>query len=273
LAETEDEAIEAVKDMLAGNAFGDAGHRVVVEEFLVGEEASIIVIADGKNYLPMASSQDHKARDEGDLGPNTGGMGAYSPAPVVTDKISKKIMHDVIEPTLKGMADEGYPFTGFLYAGVMIDTEGNSKVLEYNVRFGDPETQPVMMRLKSSMVDLIEAALESSLDEETIEWDQRSSLGVVLAAGGYPDSYKKGDVISGIPAETENSKVFHAGTVNDGSLKTNGGRVLCAVGLGDTVSEAQQVAYGVVDKISWNNVYFRRDIGHRAVEREQKLRN
>ena len=271
LAETEDEAIEAVKDMLAGNAFGDAGHRVVVEEFLVGEEASIIVIADGENYLPMASSQDHKARDEGDLGPNTGGMGAYSPAPVVTDEISQKIMHDVIEPTLKGMADEGHPFTGFLYAGVMIDDQGNSKVLEYNVRFGDPETQPVMMRLKSSMVDLIEAALDSNLDKESIEWDQRSSLGVVLAAGGYPDSYNKGDVISGIPVETENSKVFHAGTVDDGSLKTNGGRVLCAVGLGDTVSEAQQVAYDVVDKISWNNVYFRKDIGHRAVAREQNL--
>ncbi len=271
LAETEDEAIEAVKDMLAGNAFGDAGHRVVVEEFLVGEEASIIVIADGKNYLPMASSQDHKARDEGDLGPNTGGMGAYSPAPVVTDAISQKIMRDVIEPTIKGMADEGHPFTGFLYAGVMIDDQGNSKVLEYNVRFGDPETQPVMMRLKSSMVDLIEAALDSRLDEESIDWDQRSSLGVVLAAGGYPDSYDKGDVISGIPAETENSKVFHAGTVDDGSLKTNGGRVLCAVGLGDSVSQAKQVAYDVVDKISWNNVYFRRDIGHRAVAREQKL--
>ncbi len=271
LAETEAEAIDAVKDMLAGNAFGDAGHRVVIEEFLVGEEASIIVIADGENYLPMASSQDHKARDEGDLGPNTGGMGAYSPAPVVTDEISQKIMHDVIEPTLKGMADEGHPFRGFLYAGVMIDAQGNSKVLEYNVRFGDPETQPVMMRLKSSMVDLIEAALESRLDIEHIEWDQRSSLGVVLAAGGYPDSYKKGDVISGIPSETENSKVFHAGTVDDGALKTNGGRVLCAVGLGDTVSQAQQVAYDVVDKISWTNVYFRRDIGHRAVVREQKL--
>ncbi|KAG1648289.1 Phosphoribosylamine--glycine ligase [Nymphon striatum] len=260
LAETEEQAIEAVKDMLAGNAFGDAGHRVVIEEFLVGEEASIIVIAD-----------DHKARDEGDLGPNTGGMGAYSPAPVVTDEISQKIMKDVIEPTIKGMSDEGHPFTGFLYAGVMIDDQGNSKVLEYNVRFGDPETQPVMMRLKSSMVDLIEAALESNLDKETIEWDQRSSLGVVLAAGGYPDSYNKGDVISGIPEETENSKVFHAGTMDDGELKTNGGRVLCAVGLGDSVSQAKQVAYGVVDKISWNNVYVRRDIGHRAVAREQKL--
>ncbi|MEB8430979.1 phosphoribosylamine--glycine ligase [Cocleimonas sp. KMM 6892] len=271
LAETEDEAIAAVKDMLAGNAFGDAGHRVVIEEFLVGEEASIIVIADGKNYLPMASSQDHKARDEGDLGPNTGGMGAYSPAPVVTDEISQKIMKDVIEPTLKGMADEGHPFTGFLYAGVMVDDKGNSKVLEYNVRFGDPETQPIMMRLKSSMVDLIEAALDEKLDEAQIEWDQRSSLGVVLAAGGYPDKYNKGDVITGIPEETENSKVFHAGTVDDGELKTNGGRVLCAVGLGDSVSEAQQVAYAVVDKISWDNVYVRRDIGHRAVSREQKL--
>ncbi|PID33710.1 MAG: phosphoribosylamine--glycine ligase [Thiotrichales bacterium] len=270
LAETEEEAIDAVKDMLAGNAFGDAGHRVVIEEFLFGEEASIIVIADGKNYLPMASSQDHKARDEGDLGPNTGGMGAYSPAPVVTDEVSQKIMQDVIEPTLKGMAAEGYPFIGFLYAGVMIDAQGNSKVLEYNVRFGDPETQPVMMRLQSSMVDLIEAALDSSLDKESIVWDQRSALGVVLAAGGYPESYAKGDIISGVPAETENSKVFHAGTVSDGELKTNGGRVLCAVGLGDTVSEAQKVAYDVVAKISWDNMYFRKDIGHRAVTREQK---
>ena len=269
LAETEGEAIAAVEDMLAGNAFGDAGHRVVIEEYLTGEEASIIVIADGKNYLPMATSQDHKARDNGDTGPNTGGMGAYSPAPVVTAEISERIMRDVIEPTLKGMAAEGNPFTGFLYAGVMIDEQGDSKVLEYNVRFGDPETQPVMMRFQSDLVELIESALEGTLDKASIDWDQRSSMGVVMAAGGYPDSYKKGDVISGIPEETADSKVFHAGTAtkND-SLVTSGGRVLCVVGLGDKVSDAQEVAYSIVKKIKWDNVYYRDDIGHRAVARE-----
>ena len=271
LAETEAEAIAAVEDMLAGNSFGDAGHRVVIEEFLTGEEASIIVIADGENYLPMATSQDHKARDNGDKGPNTGGMGAYSPAPVVTPEISQRIMKDVIEPTIKGMADEGHPFTGFLYAGVMIDEDGNSKVLEYNVRFGDPETQPVMMRLKSDLVGLLEAALEGELDKEIMDWDERSSLGVVLAAGGYPDKYDKGDIISGIPPETGNSKVFHAGTsAKDGNILTSGGRVLCAVGLGDNVTEAQKVAYEVVNQISWNKVYHRDDIGYRAVAREKK---
>ena len=269
LAETEEEAIAAVEDMLAGNAFGDAGHRVVVEEFLTGEEASIIVIADGKNYLPMATSQDHKARDNGDTGPNTGGMGAYSPAPVVTPEISERIMRDVIEPTLIGMKAEGHPFTGFLYAGVMIDEQGDSKVLEYNVRFGDPETQPVMMRFQSDLVELIESALEGTLDKASIDWDQRSSMGVVMAAGGYPDSYDKGDVISGIPEETADSKVFHAGTAtkND-SIVTSGGRVLCVVGLGDKVSDAQAMAYKIVKKIAWNNVYYRDDIGHRAVARE-----
>jgi len=269
LAETEEEAIAAVEDMLAGNAFGDAGHRVVVEEFLRGEEASIIVIADGKNYLPMATSQDHKARDNGDTGPNTGGMGAYSPAPVVTPEISERIMRDVIEPTLKGMEAEGYPFTGFLYAGVMIDEQGDSKVLEYNVRFGDPETQPVMMRFQSDLVELIESALDGTLDKASIDWDQRSSMGVVMAAGGYPGSYDKGDVISEIPSETADSKVFHAGTASkDGSVVTSGGRVLCVVGLGDKVSDAQAMAYNIVKKIEWNNVYYRDDIGHRAVARE-----
>ncbi len=272
IANTEDEAISAVEDMLAGNAFGDAGHRVVIEEFLTGEEASIIVIADGENYLPMASSQDHKARDEGDKGPNTGGMGAYSPAPVVTAKISQTIMKQVIEPTIKGMQKEGYPFTGFLYAGVMIDKEGNAKVLEYNVRFGDPETQPVMMRLSSSLVDLIEAALDKRLDKVSIEWDSRSSLGVVLAAGGYPESYEKGNTITGIPEETANYKVFHAGTASEGSvLKTHGGRVLCVVGLGNTVTDAKNQAYEIVDKINWNKMFYRKDIGYRAVAREQKL--
>ena len=269
LAETEKEAIDAVKDMLAGNSFGEAGHRVVIEEFLTGEEASIIVIADGEHYLPMATSQDHKARDNGDKGPNTGGMGAYSPAPVVTPEISKKIMTDVIEPTIKGMADEGHPFTGFLYAGVMIDANGHSKVLEYNVRFGDPETQPIMMRLKSDLVDLLEAALDKSLDEETIEWDERSAVGVVLAAGGYPESYNKGDAITGIPNDNDFSKTFHAGTANNGdSIITNGGRVLCSVGLGKNVTEAQKNAYSVVDKIHWNDCYFRNDIAYRAVDRE-----
>jgi len=270
LAQTEDEAITAVKDMLAGNTFGDAGHRVVIEEFLTGEEASIIVIADGKNYLPMATSQDHKARDNGDKGPNTGGMGAYSPAPVVTPEISQRIMQDVIEPTIKGMADEGHPFTGFLYAGVMIDSNGNSKVLEYNVRFGDPETQPIMMRLQSDLVELLEAALQGKLDQQNIEWDKRSALGVVLAAGGYPETYEKGKVITGIPPENSNSKVFHAGTtLNDNNeLISSGGRVLCAVGLGENVTEAQKIAYKTVDKINWENIYFRTDIGHRAIDRE-----
>ena len=269
LAETEEEAIAAVEDMLAGNAFGDAGHRVVIEEFLTGEEASIIVIADGKNYLPMATSQDHKARDNGDTGPNTGGMGAYSPAPVVTPEISERIMRDVIEPTLKGMEAEGYPFTGFLYAGVMIDEQGDSKVLEYNVRFGDPETQPVMMRLQSDLVELIESALDGTLDKANIDWDKRSSMGVVMAAGGYPDNYNKGDVISGIPEETADSKVFHAGTASkDGSVVTSGGRVLCVVGMGEKVSDAQAAVYEIVRKIEWNNVYYRDDIGHRAVARE-----
>ncbi len=270
LAETEDEAIAAVKDMLAGNSFGEAGHRVVIEEFLTGEEASIIVIADGENYLPMATSQDHKARDNGDNGPNTGGMGAYSPAPVVTSEISKKIMKDVIEPTIKGMADEGNPFTGFLYAGVMIDAKGDSKVLEYNVRFGDPETQPIMMRLNSDLVDLLEAALDKQLEQISIDWDKRSAVGVVLAAGGYPEAYDKGEVITGIPSDTDSSKTFHAGTSRDGeNIVTNGGRVLCTVGLGSTVSDAQKNAYSIVEQIKWNNCYYRTDIAYRAVNREQ----
>lgn len=272
LAETEDEAITAVKDMLAGNSFGDAGHRVVIEEFLTGEEASIIVIADGKNYLSMATSQDHKARDNGDLGPNTGGMGAYSPTPVVTPEISQRIMRDVIEPTIKGMAEEGYPFTGFLYAGVMIDEQGNSKVLEYNVRLGDPETQPIMMRLQSDLVGVIEAALDGRLNEETMDWDDRSSLGVVMAAGGYPEGYDKGAVITGIPVETLTSKVFHAGTALESeAIITIGGRVLCVVSLGDNVTQAQKSAYELVHKIKWENTYFRNDIGYRAIAREKKM--
>jgi phosphoribosylamine--glycine ligase len=270
LAQTEDEAIDAVQDMLAGNTFGEAGHRVVIEEFLRGEEASIIVIADGKNYLPMATSQDHKARDNGDKGPNTGGMGAYSPAPVVTPDISEKIMRDVIEPTIKGMADEGHPFTGFLYAGVMIDANGDSKVLEYNVRFGDPETQPVMMRLESDIVALMESALDGNLDKENIQWDSRSAVGVVMAAGGYPDAYEKGKVISGLFPDSASSKVFHAGTSsNNGDITTSGGRVLCVVGLGENVTAAQKVAYDSVNKINWEGAFYRTDIAYRAVDRER----
>ena len=272
LAQTNDEAIAAVKDMLAGNKFGDAGARVVIEEFLYGEEASFICMVDGKNILPMASSQDHKARDNGDTGPNTGGMGAYSPAPVVTTEIHDRIMQMVIEPTIRGMADEGNDFTGFLYAGVMIDKDGIPKVLEYNVRFGDPETQPIMMRLKSDLVQHCLDAIDGKLDHSEISWDTRTSLGVVLAAGGYPESYDKGDIISGLEnTETDSTKVFHAGTAErNGHTVTNGGRVLCAVALGNTVTEAQHLAYQLVHKLSWKNIYYRTDIGHRAIAREIK---
>ena len=270
LAQTEDEAIAAVQDMLAGNAFGEAGHRVVIEEFLRGEEASFIVVVDGEHILPMATSQDHKARDDGDTGPNTGGMGAYSPAPVVTPEIHQRVMQEVIEPTVRGMASEGHPYTGFLYAGLMIAADGTPKVLEYNCRFGDPETQPIMMRLRSDLVSLCQAALDGKLDTVSTEWDPRPSLGVVLAAGGYPANYHKGDAITGLPAETPDSKVFHAGTAEkDGQIVTNGGRVLCAVALGDTVAEAQQKAYQLVAQIHWSGMYYRHDIGYRAIAREQ----
>jgi len=266
LAQTEDEAIDAVKDMLSGNSFGDAGARVVVEEFLTGEEASFICMIDGKNILPMATSQDHKARDEGDTGPNTGGMGAYSPAPLVTDEIHQTVIDEVIRPTVEGMANEGHAFTGFLYAGLMIENN-KPKVLEYNVRFGDPETQPIMMRLQSDIVELCLAAVDGKLDEHTTLWDSQYALGVVLAAGGYPNSYNKGDVISGLEGlDTHKSKVFHAGTAIKGEqIITNGGRVLCACGMGNTVAEAQKTAYDIVEKIHWNNVYYRKDIGFKAI--------
>ena len=272
LAQTEDEAVDAIRDMLSGNKFGDAGARVVVEEFLTGEEASFICMVDGKNILPMASSQDHKARDNGDKGPNTGGMGAYSPAPVVTRKIHDRIMNEVIRPTVDGMSDEGNDYTGFLYAGIMVAEDGTPKVLEYNVRFGDPETQPIMMRLTSDLVDLCLQAIDHNLDNTTAIWDERTSLGVVLAAGGYPDNYKKGDVISGLDgADTESTKVFHAGTAEiDGKIVTSGGRVLCVCALGNSVTEAQQKAYEVVKKINWDGVYYRTDIGYRAIAREQQ---
>ena len=273
IAQTEAEADAAIDDMLAGNKFGDAGHRVVIEEFLQGEEASFIVMVDGKNILPLASSQDHKARDNGDQGPNTGGMGAYSPAPVVTPEMHDRIMEQVIVPTVEGMANEGHPYTGFLYAGVMIDSDGVPKVLEYNCRFGDPETQPIMSRLKSDLAELCLTAIDGKLDTATADWDPRAAIGVVMAAGGYPENYPKGDVISGIDSVNDIStigKVFHAGTAEkDGNIVTSGGRVLCVVSLGDNVTEAQKKAYQAVEKISWDKVYYRTDIGHRAIAREQ----
>ncbi len=273
VAMTEQQAEEAVTDMLAGNAFGEAGHRVVIEEFLEGEEASFICMVDGENILPMATSQDHKRVGEGDTGPNTGGMGAYSPAPVVTPEIHDRIMKEVIEPTVAGMATEGNPYRGFLYAGLMIDAQGTPNVIEYNCRFGDPETQPIMMRLKSDIVELCELALDGKLDQATAEWDSRVALGVVLAAGGYPGGYAKGDVINGLEPQTESSdaKVFHAGTAEkEGKIVTAGGRVLCAVGLGDTVSEAQAKAYQLAKTVSWEGAFYRNDIGYRAIAREQK---
>ena len=271
VAMTLDEARAAVRDMLSGNAFGEAGHRVVIEEFLDGEEASFIVMADGKNALPMATSQDHKRVGDGDTGLNTGGMGAYSPAPVVTHEIYQRIMDEVIDPTISGMAKEGYPYTGFLYAGLMIMADGTPKVIEYNCRFGDPETQPIMLRMRSDLVVHCLTALEGKLDEETTEWDERCSLGVVMAAGGYPGDYRKGDPITGLPDEASGeTKVFHAGTrMEEDSVVTAGGRVLCVTALGNSVSEAQQKAYALVDTINWEGAFCRRDIGYRAIAREK----
>lgn len=271
VAMTLTEAEDAIKDMLAGNAFGDAGSRVVIEEFLEGEEASYIVIVDGDNVLPMATSQDHKRVGNGDTGLNTGGMGAYSPAPVVTAEIDQRVMDEVIMPTVNGMKAEGNEYVGFLYAGLMITADGTPKVIEYNCRFGDPETQPIMLRLKSSLVDMCDAALDKKLAETTAEWDTRKSVGVVMAAGGYPGSYGKDDVIS-FPAECpEGTKIFHAGTKldEDGNVVTAGGRVLCVTALGDTVTEAQQRAYDLLKEVSWKDAYFRTDIAYRAIAREQ----
>mgnify|MGYP003625000314 CR=1 FL=1 len=272
VAETLEQAEEAVTDMLSGNAFGDAGCRVVIEEFLAGEEASFIVMVDGKNVLAMATSQDHKRVGDKDTGPNTGGMGAYSPAPVVTPEIHDRIMQEVIYPTVNGMAAEGNDYTGFLYAGLMIDASGAPRVIEYNCRFGDPETQPIMMRMQSDIVAHCLAALEGKLDQETTQWDPRPSLGVVLAAAGYPADYPKGDVIS-LPADEGNDrKVFHAGTAlnAEGEVVTAGGRVLCATALGNNVSDAQVQAYTLIKGVSWNGMFCRSDIGYRAVEREQQ---
>jgi phosphoribosylamine--glycine ligase len=265
------EAEEAVRDMLAGNAFGEAGSRVVIEEFLDGEEASFIVMVDGKNVLPMATSQDHKRVGDGDSGPNTGGMGAYSPAPVVTADVHQRVMDLVIWPTVRGMAEEGNVYTGFLYAGLMIDKAGNPKVIEFNCRFGDPETQPVMLRLQSSLVLLVEAALAQALDKIEAQWDPRPSLGIVLAAGGYPADYAKGAAIEGLEAAAQlEGKVFHAGTaLQNGRVVTSGGRVLCATALGQTVGEAQQNAYALAAKISWDGSFYRKDIGYRAIARER----
>ncbi|MUI54791.1 phosphoribosylamine--glycine ligase [Aliivibrio fischeri] len=270
VAMTLEEAEDAIKDMLAGNAFGEAGSRVVIEEFLEGEEASFIVMVDGASVLPMATSQDHKRVGDKDTGPNTGGMGAYSPAPVVTPEIHNRILEEVIYPTVRGMDAEGAPYTGFLYAGLMIDAEGTPKVIEYNCRFGDPETQPIMMRMESDLVELCLMAIDEKLDEAESKWDPRASIGVVLAAGGYPGDYAKGDVISLPSEETEGQKIFHAGTTNNdtGDVVTNGGRVLCATALGNTVSEAQERAYELAKQVSWNGMFHRNDIGYRAIARE-----
>ena len=270
VAMTEQEAIIAVEDMLSGNAFGEAGHSVVIEEFMTGEEASFIVMVDGENILTLATSQDHKARDNGDKGPNTGGMGAYSPAPVVTAEVHARIMAEVIEPTVKGMAADGRPYTGFLYAGLMIDSDGSPRVVEYNCRFGDPETQPILMRLQSDLIPLCEAALDGRLNTVNAQWDNRAAVGVVLAAGGYPEAYRKGDVITGFDGiDSNDCKIFHAGTaLQDNQVVTAGGRVLCATSLGSTVSEAQSRAYKMIASVNWENMYYRTDIGYRAIARQ-----
>ncbi|WP_028916874.1 phosphoribosylamine--glycine ligase [Pseudoxanthomonas sp. J35] len=271
VAMTLEEAEAAVRDMLSGNAFGDAGARVVIEEFLEGEEASFISMVDGTTALPMATSQDHKRVGDGDTGPNTGGMGAYSPAPVVTPEVHARIMREVVEPTVAGMAADGIPFTGFLYAGLMIDRSGAPKVIEFNVRFGDPETQPVMLRLQSDLVELVEAAIDGRLHEVQAQWDPRPSLGVVMAARPYPESPVTGDVIEGLDAVPAEAKVFHAGTALDaqGRVLSAGGRVLCVAALGDSVSDAQRRAYAGVAAIRWAHEFHRSDIGWRAIAREQ----
>ena len=270
VAETLQQAEDAVRDMLSGNAFGDAGCRVVIEEFLAGEEASFIVIVDGDHVLPMATSQDHKRIGDADTGPNTGGMGAYSPAPVVTPDVHRRVMEKIIYPTVRGMKAEGNTYVGFLYAGLMIDASGEPRVIEYNCRFGDPETQPIMMRLQSDLVALCNAAIDGKLDTQTAQWDARPAIGVVLAAKGYPDGYPKGDVIRGLDITHADCKTFHAGTTlaANGDVVTSGGRVLCVTALGNSVRDAQQRAYAAVADIQWDNLYCRRDIGYRAIARE-----
>jgi len=272
VASTDAEARRAVRECLADNKFGAAGASVVIEECLTGEEASFICMVDGEHVLPLASSQDHKARDDGDRGPNTGGMGAYSPAPVVDPAMHQRIMDQVIGPTVRGLVSDGTPYTGFLYAGLMIGADGVPRVLEYNCRFGDPETQPILMRLRSDLVTLCEAALDGRLDEVATDWDPRAALGVVMAAGGYPDQYRKGDVITGLDGiDSDTVKVFHAGTrIVDGHVVTSGGRVLCVTALGRDVRAAQRAAYAAVDRIQWRGAFCRTDIGYRAVARESQ---
>jgi len=270
VAMTLDEAHAAIDMMLLDNKMGDAGARVVIEEFMQGEEASFIVMADGRHALPLATSQDHKRLQDGDHGPNTGGMGAYSPAPVVTPEVHARVMREIIQPTLTGMMADGLPYTGFLYAGLMIDDAGKARVVEFNCRMGDPETQPIMMRLKTDLADLVEAAIAGRLDKVEADWDRRFALGVVLAADGYPDSPRKGDAISGLPAgSADDAHVFHAGTAEqDGGIVTAGGRVLCVTALGDNVRLAQKRAYEVADAIRFDGRQYRRDIGHRALARK-----
>ena len=272
IAQNPDEAESAVRQMLQQGAFGAAGEKIVIEDFLEGEEASFIAMVDGHNLLPLATSQDHKARDDGDRGPNTGGMGAYSPAPVITEAVATRIMTDIMRPTVEGMLKEGDPYTGFLYAGLVIAPDGTAKVLEFNCRLGDPETQPLLFRLKSDLVALIDATLDQRLGNIQAEWDPRVALGVVMTAGGYPGKYHQGDVIEGIPENLpEHLKVFHAGTTRDGdTIVTSGGRVLCTVALGSTVTEAQREAYGLAGEIRWDGLYYRKDIGYRAVGRERE---
>jgi len=268
IAKTVEEAIESLQEMLSGEAFCDAGKQVVIEEFLEGEEASFICLCDGRTAIPFASSQDHKTRDEGDKGPNTGGMGAYSPAPVVDEKVHKRVMQEIIGPTLRGMSAEGSPYVGFLYAGLMIDKSGQPKVIEYNCRFGDPEAQPVLFRLRSDLLEACQKAVSGDLKDYKLEFDKRMALGVVMAAGGYPLDYKKGATISGLDDECVDAKVFHAGSIEvDGEIRTNGGRVLCVVGIGDDVRAAADRAYARVSTIDWDQSYYRKDIGHRAMNR------
>ena len=272
VATSEEEAFAAIDMMLSDNKLGDAGARVVIEEFLAGEEASFIVMVDGKNILPLATSQDHKRLLDGDLGPNTGGMGAYSPAPIVTPELHARVLREVIQPVVRGMEKEGHIYTGFLYAGLMIDPQGGIKVLEFNCRMGDPETQPIMLRLKSNFLTLVEHAVNGTLDKVEADWDRRTALGVVLAAANYPDTPRKGDVITGLPKKTdEDVRVFHAGTaLHDGNVVTNGGRVLCATALGDSVKMAQRRAYQVADEIHFDGCQMRRDIGYRAIAANRK---
>ncbi|MCF9034444.1 phosphoribosylamine--glycine ligase [Acinetobacter nectaris] len=271
VAMNNEDAFVAIDDMLSSNKFGDAGSRVVIEQFLAGEEASFICMVDGKNILPMATSQDHKRIFEGDQGPNTGGMGAYSPAPVVTPEIFERVMNEIMRPTVEGMAKDGHTYTGFLYAGLMIDDQGQPRVIEFNCRFGDPETQPIMMRLQSSLVDLIHAGVEGNLPAEA-KWDERKSIGIVLASAGYPETASKGDIISGLGKSPEGTKIFHAGTATteDGHIATAGGRVLCVTALGETVLEAQVNALEVCGQVTFDGMQYRTDIGYRAIAREQQ---